>query len=451
MANLNVTPRLVHRTAHIRLRLTRRKTDRCYRLLRSAGDTWAWLLDLNRQRLQQDAPPVTGYPALCSELSAVGSFGELSVVGARSVLHRYADAWREAANRRRNGQHARFPRRKRALVPVRFYHGTFLLEGRRVRLPVRQGCPALWVRLARPIPYPAEQVRAVTLLHDGGRLWLAVTAAVPAKRHDLDPARVAGVDLGIIHPYAVVTEDAGLLVSGRAIRAENYLHLRDQQARQTRVARRAPKPGQRGSRRWRRYRANVRRVEARHRRRVHQAHHEAAKQVIAFAVRQRVGTLLVGDPKGITDQDAGRAQNLRLRQWRRTHLVHALRDKAEQAGIEVRLVDERGTSSTCPTCRQRVPKPRDRRFRCPHCTFQGHRDLVGAHNIAAKHGGGSTSASVPALVVHRRAGVVPARRDRRRHLYDRRGRSCLASGLPEELWSVFWVSLIGRGVVPRIW
>jgi hypothetical protein len=57
---------------------------------------------------------------------------------------------------------------------------------------------------------------------------------------------------------------------------------------------------------------------------------------------------------------------------------------------------------------------------------------VGAHNIAAKHGGGSTSASVPALVVHRRAGVVPARRDRRRHLYDRRGRSCLASGLPEE-------------------
>jgi IS605 OrfB family transposase len=217
------------------------------------------------------------------------------------------------------------------------------------------------------------------------------------------------------------------------------------------VARRAPKPGQRGSRRWRRYRANVRRVEARHRRRVHQAHHEAAKQVIAFAVRQRVGTLLVGDPKGITDQDAGRAQNLRLRQWRRTHLVHALRDKAEQAGIEVRLVDERGTSSTCPTCRQRVPKPRDRRFRCPHCTFQGHRDLVGAHNIAAKHGGGSTSASVPALVVHRRAGVVPARRDRRRHLYDRRGRSCLASGLPEELWSVFWVSLIGRGVVPRIW
>jgi hypothetical protein len=219
MAELYVTPRLVHRTAPIRLRVTRHQADRCYGLLRSAGDVWAWLLDLNRQRRQEGAQPVTGYPALCRELTAVGSFGELSVTGARSVLRRYADAWHQAAKRRRNGQQAGFgfPRRKRALVPVRFYHGTFLLDGRRVRLPVAKGRPALWVRLARPIPYPAEQVRAVSLLADGGRLWLAVTAALPVAEHDLDPDRVAGVDLGIIHPYAVVAEDVGLLVSGRAV------------------------------------------------------------------------------------------------------------------------------------------------------------------------------------------------------------------------------------------
>jgi putative transposase len=313
------------------------------------------------------------------------------------------------------------------LVPVRFYHGTFTIDGQRVRLPVARGQPALWVRLARPLPYPDADVRAVTLLADGGRLWLAVTAAVPGQPHDLDPGRVAGVDLGIIHPYAVVTQDAGLLVSGRALRSENYLHLQDQQAR------RAPKPGQGGSRRWRRYRARVRRLEARHRRRVHQAQHEAAKQVVSFAIQQRIGTLLVGDPTGITSRDAGRVQNWRLRQWRRTHLLQALHDKAEQAGIIVRLVDERGTSSTCPACQSRVAKPTDRRFHCHGCGFKGHRDLVGAANIAAKTGGGPTSAGVPTLVEHRRAGVVPARRDRRRHLHeDRRRRSCLASGHPPD-------------------
>jgi IS605 OrfB family transposase len=428
----SAAPRLLHRTATICLRLTRRQTRRCFGLLRSAGDVWAWLLDSNRQRRQRGEPAISNYQALCRELARSGGFGELSTVGARSVLRRYSDAWFHAVKRRKAGQQdAGFPRRKRALVPVRFYNGTFLLDGQRVRLPIAKGRPELWVRLARPLPYPAEQVRAVTLLADGGRLWLAVTAAVPVQQHDLDPGRVAGVDLGIIHPYAVVTEDAGLLVSGRAIRAESWLHRVDQQGRQTTAARRAPRPGQRGSRRWRRHRARLRRAEARHRRRVHQAHHQAAKQVIAFALQQRVGALLVGDPTGITDRDAGRVQNWRLRQWRRTHLVQALRDKAEQAGIVVRLVDERGTSSTCPACRQRVPKPNGRRFHCRHCGLRGHRDLVGAVNIAAKVGGGPTSAGVPTLVEHRRAGIVPARRDRRRHLHDRRRRrSCLASGHP---------------------
>jgi hypothetical protein len=65
-------PRLVHRTAHIRLRLTRRQASRCYGLLRSAGDVWAWLLDTNRQRHQQGEQPVTGYQALCRQLTSAG-------------------------------------------------------------------------------------------------------------------------------------------------------------------------------------------------------------------------------------------------------------------------------------------------------------------------------------------------------------------------------------------
>jgi transposase len=302
MAACSSNPQLVHRTARICLRTTGAQANRCHRLLRAAGDVWAWLLDSNRHRRRQGDPVVAGYQALCRQLTSRDGFGELSVVGARSVLLRYSDAWFEAARRHHRGERAGFPRRKRFLVPIRCYHGTFLLAGdRRVRLPVVRGQPELWVRLARPLPYPPDQVCSVTLLHDAGRLWLAVTAAVPVDQHDRDPDQVAGVDLGIIHPYAVVTEDAG----------------------------------------------------------------------------------------------------------RRTHLLGALRDKAEQAGIRVSMVQERGTSSTCPACRQRVPKPRGRRFACPHCRFQGHRDLVGATNIAAKLGGGHPSTAFPALVEHCRVGMVP--------------------------------------------
>ena len=68
------------------------------------------------------------------------------------------------------------------------------------------------------------------------------------------------------------------------------------------------------------------------------------------------------------------------------------------------MTDERGTSSTCPECRKRVPKPAGRVFTCPHCPFRGHRDLVAAAHIAARCGGGITPVIVPAGVTHRRAG-----------------------------------------------
>jgi transposase len=318
-------------------------------------------------------------------------------------------------------------------MPVRWYHGRFDLAGRQLRIPVARGCPPLQVRLDRDVPYPPGQVRSVTLLYDAGRLWADVTAEIPVTTYppgaEPDPARVAGVDLGIIHPYAVAGPDGqALLVSGRAVRAEHHLHLKDTKARRRAVARRAPKPRQRGSRRWRRYRRRQRIVEARHARRVRQAQHEAAAAVIGWAVARRIGTLAVGDPRGVLDLAAGRRHNRRTRDWRVGRLISVLRDKAGQARIGLTLVDERGTSSTCPACRARVPKPGGRVFCCPRCGLAGHRDLIAAANIAGRVPGGITPAVTAADVTHRRAGdhlpgVSTARRDPRRrpHHGDARG------------------------------
>ncbi|WP_200216896.1 zinc ribbon domain-containing protein, partial [Micromonospora coerulea] len=91
--------------------------------------------------------------------------------------------------------------------------------------------------------------------------------------------------------------------------------------------------------------------------------------------------------------------------------------------ITVRLVDERGTSSTCPACRRRVPKPRGRTLSSADCAFSGHRDLVAAASIATRvPGGGSTTPTavvLPEVVTHRRAGrhlpgAGRSRRDPRR-------------------------------------
>jgi IS605 OrfB family transposase len=440
------------RTARVGLRVSAGQRRRCFGLLVSAGDVWSCVLDMNRWRRQRGLRPIVGYQALCRELSAAGpgTFGELNSVGARSVLRCYSDAWFAAAKARKGGDtSARFPRRKRRLVPVRYYHGTFTLAGRRLRIPTGRGSVPLWVRLDRPVPYEPGQVRSVRLVFEGGRLFVDVTAEVPVAAYppgrQPDPERVAGVDPGVIHPFAVAGPDReGLVVSGRAIRAETHLHLRDTKHRQRAVARRAPKRGQAGSRRWRKHRARQRKLEARHRRRVRQAQHEAARQVIAWALARRVGTLVVGDPRGVLALKAGRRHNRRVRDWRIGHLIRCLADKAEQAGIDLALVDERGTSSTCPACRQRVPKPKDRNFTCTLCGFNGHRDLVGGTNIARRGPGGTitTTNTFPVVITHRRAGrhlpgAGRSRRDPRRSPITAPNEGPLAGrGPPHHTWGV---------------
>lgn len=265
-------------------------------------------------------------------------------------------------------------------------------------------------------------MRSVTLVNVGPKLFVEVTAEVPVASYETgigpDPVRVAGVDLGIIHPFALAGADEGLVVSGRAIRAENRLHLAEKKARARAVARRAPKRGQAGSRRWRKYRQRTRKLEERHRCRVAQATHEGARAVVDFAVAARIGTLVVGDPRGLLKEDTGRRQNLAVSNWRPGQAIAALSDKAALAGITVELVNERGTSSTCPNCRAKVAKPKGRRFSCSTCGLVAHRDVVGAINIASRGTRGGEPFDPSGLeIMHRRAGRhLPGRtrRDPRR-------------------------------------
>src|ERR1700726_1944178 len=110
---------VVLRTARVSLRVTPAQTRRCFGLLRSGGDVWAWVLDCNRTLRQWRYPAVVSYQRLCRELAGMGvPFGGLSPPGARSVLPRYSDAWFEAAKRVGRGERAGFPRRKRGLMPL---------------------------------------------------------------------------------------------------------------------------------------------------------------------------------------------------------------------------------------------------------------------------------------------------------------------------------------------
>src|SRR5467141_2847639 len=99
----------LHRSACIAISATKAQRRRLYGLLRSAGDVRALVLDCNRQLRDWKLPPVVSYQGLCREIAGM-CFGELDMVGARSVLRRYSAEWFEAAKRRKAGGAAGFPR-----------------------------------------------------------------------------------------------------------------------------------------------------------------------------------------------------------------------------------------------------------------------------------------------------------------------------------------------------
>ena len=186
---------------------------------------------------------------------------------------------------------------------------------------------------------------------------LDVTAEVPVAAYPPgqgpDPGRAAGVDLGIIHPYAaagpggagaagVRAGDPGRMPAAPARPQGPHPRRRrpGAQARAARVAAVAQAPAQRAE-----SRGPARPPGPPGPARGRQAGHHLG--------RGRTGSApsAVGDPRGVLNLKAGRRHNQRTRDWRVGHLIRALSDKAEAAGITVHLVDERGTSSTCPTLR----------------------------------------------------------------------------------------------------
>jgi putative transposase len=104
-------------------------------------------------------------------------------------------------------------------------------------------------------------------------------------------------------------------------------------------------------------------------------------------VYYKVSKVIIGDLKGIRDskipehyRNKTKINQMIQNFWSFDIFKKKLENKCEEFGIELIAMDERGTSSTCPECGERV-KPNDRRFKCKACGYRNDRDVVGSINI----------------------------------------------------------------------
>ncbi|WP_046866846.1 RNA-guided endonuclease InsQ/TnpB family protein [Microvirga massiliensis] len=305
--------------------------------------------------------------------------------------------------RRRNDpasrQWLRYPHREKTFFPL-YWPAQAVSYDRcasHLILPMGRGRKSLVFRVA--LDFEPGAVKLVW--KDGYELHIVRGDVVQAEASPGEHR--ACVDLGEIHQAAVATDTgAALVICGRGMRSHKRLLSKQLGALARKRAR-----CKRGSRRWKKLQRARRKRSLLARRRIRDLRHKGTRKVIDFCVQQKVGTLFIGDPRGVRTLKAGRHHNQRISRWEVGQDMDYLRHKAERASIACSIGNERRTSSRCPQCGHRH-RPKGRDWQCKACGFVGHRDVVGAANMHQNAFG--VRVTFPARVTYRRAGPMRAAR-----------------------------------------
>ncbi len=263
----------------------------------------------------------------------------------------------------------RYPYKDKRFYPVLWPEQAVSREQGRVVLPMGKGRRSLVL----PLDLPGNSGACTLVWNNGYELHVCVeieqTEHAPGDAH-------ATVDLGEIHLAAVTTNTGkAMIVTGRGIRS-----LKRQRTMQVRSITKKQSKCTKYSRRWKKLQHAKNKQCRRAERRIRNQRHQATRKVINFCIERQVGTLFIGNPHGVRNQNKGRHHNQRMALWEYGRDIDYLTHKSKQAHMMCFTGSERGTSSQCPACGHKH-KPRNRQWTCKKCKFKGHRDLVGSINM----------------------------------------------------------------------
>jgi len=248
---------------------------------------------------------------------------------------------------------------------------------------ILQGLGAIgWIELRYkgPIYLRGEREELRIRYDDDGGKWYASIAfskvSEKAVRGELRQVPrqpkgnlAAGVDIGINNLLAIYVEN-GLtkLVNGRPLKSISYYwrkRISEYQSTLNKYGLKTPK--------------KLRRMYVKWKRQVRHYIDAKVREAIEWLYDAGVSTIKVGYPKGIA-QENGDFDNTRV--WTYGYLLRRIREVAEEYGIKVIYVDEKGTSSRCPLhgdgCGIRVYRGL---FRCTKLNEIFNADLAAARNI----------------------------------------------------------------------
>lgn len=132
----------------------------------------------------------------------------------------------------------------------------------------------------------------------------------------------------------------------------------------------------------------IRSLYRRRRLRFRQYVNTTIRRAVFNLYKRGVSKIITGDLTGILDGRGTKKGNTMTHNfWSHNYVIQRLSEVAEEYGLVVKFVDERGTSSKCIRCDSRQITRRGRLVKCLDCGLKAHRDTVGAVNISVVSGG----------------------------------------------------------------
>ncbi|MFW6064320.1 MAG: RNA-guided endonuclease InsQ/TnpB family protein [Candidatus Natronoplasma sp.] len=239
------------------------------------------------------------------------------------------------------------------------------------------------------------------VIYDGlDDCWRAYQSVEVKPRHQPSGQKTAYVDLGVIYPVTayIEGENTSVAYNGRPLLSKWWLFNKQIASTQSRLKEENDRYSSKRLKRLYRKRKRVFRDEIR----------KIMNRFVERCYQAGVDTIVAGDLTDIRDgaDYNSKANGMIHNYWSHEYLVERLRHTAENYGIELKLIDERGTSSECPRCGSERKVRRGRLYKCKECGVEAHRDAVGALNIGLAEG-----LDVPPEVINRamtRPEVVPS-------------------------------------------
>ncbi len=217
-----------------------------------------------------------------------------------------------------------------------------------------------------------DGVHTCELMWRAGRYVLSLTTEY-LEATPVATGKIAGVDIGEIHPVALCVEDGtGLVVSGREVRS-----VKRRRNKELGNLSRALSRCKKGSRRWKKLWRARGKLRTKTDRQVRDLLHQATRKAVGWCVDNNVAELVIGNPAGV-EQNTKKQKRLsrkvrqKVSQMETGRIKQYLGYKAKEAGITTCLVGERGTSRDCPVC-GRANRSAGRIYQCA-CGFTSHRD-----------------------------------------------------------------------------